>query len=411
MNEGDELESIRKQHKPASDTAHVLFMDIVAYSTLLIEEQTARLSELQETVRNTQEFKNALDKDKLLCLHTGDGMALSFFGDPEAPVRCAAEIGHTLKSHPAFKLRMGLHSGLVQRVADINANMNIAGGGINMAQRVMDCGDAGHILLSKRVAEDLAQLTRWTRHLHNLGEVEVKHGIRIHLFNLYNAEIGNPAIPSKLRSQTPGKRWTMRVVAIAALVLLATLFALLFLTTTQRVLNYSLTVQRMRDGKPYGAAFDSSGQEIYENGDKFRLNVISPQSGHLYVFNEGAEVDGSLIFTIIYPTPATNKGSAKVSENQSIETNWNTFAGQAGTEQFWIIWSASPVEQLEVARDAAFGSSEGALEDTAIVRTVKQFLESHPAAKTEKVKDSAKQQTDARANGEVLVTLLKLEHR
>ena len=323
-----------KQHKPASDTAHVLFMDIVAYSTLLIEEQAASVNELQETVRNTQEFKNAFNDDSLLCLHTGDGMALSFFGDPEAPVRCAAEISQALKSHPVLKLRMGLHSGLVQRVADINANMNIAGGGINMAQRVMDCGDARHILLSKRVAEDLAQLTRWTRDLHDLGEVEVKHGIRIHLFNLYNAEIGNPAIPSKLRSQTPGKRWAIRVAVIAALVLLATLFALLFLTTTQRALNYSLTVQRMRDGRPYGAVFDSSGKEIYENGDKFRLNVISPQSGYLYVFNEGAEEDGSLIFTIIYPTPATNKGSAKVSENQSIQTNWNTFAGQAGTEEF-----------------------------------------------------------------------------
>jgi hypothetical protein len=403
---------VMKKHQRPSDTAHVLFMDIVAYSTLLIEEQTARLNELQETVRNTQEFKNASDDDSLLCLHTGDGMALSFFGDPEAPVRCAAEISQALKSHPALKLRMGLHSGLVHRIADINANMNIAGGGINMAQRVMDCGDAGHILLSQRVAEDLAQLTRWTRDLHDLGEVAVKHGTRIHIFNLYNAEIGNPANPTKLSSQKPKRRWAMRVIALAAaLVLLATLFALLSLTTTQRVLNYSLTVQRMRDGKPYGAAFDSSGQEIFENGDKFQLHVSSPQSGYLYVFNEGAEENGSLSFTILYPTPATNHGSARVSENQSIQTNWNTFAGQAGTEEFWIIWSASPVEQLEVARDAAFGSSEGALEDTAKVKTVKQFLESHAATKTDELKDSAKQQTGVRVNGEVLVTLLKLEHR
>jgi tRNA A-37 threonylcarbamoyl transferase component Bud32/class 3 adenylate cyclase len=399
--------------EPTLDTAHVLFMDIVGYSTLLIDGQTERLKELQEVVRGTQEFQNDQDDGSLLRLHTGDGMALSFFGDPEAPVRCAVEISRALKLHPELKLRMGLHSGLVRRVPDINANMNIAGGGINIAQRVMDCGDAGHILLSKRVAEDLGQLSRWTGDLHDLGETEVKHGVRVHIYNLYNDEIGNSQVPSKLRSSKSYRRAVLRVLVILVALLLVTIatFAILSSIRPQRALNYWLTVQKMRDGKPYEQPFDSSGQEIFESGYKFRLNVSSPQSGYLYVFNEGAGEKGSLSFTIIYPTPATNKGSAKLDANQSVQTNWNTFEGQPGTEEFWIVWSASPVNQLEAARDAAFKSEDGALPDAAMVRVVKEFLAKHSDPKPEATKDRMKQQTDVHTNGELLVTLLDLEHR
>jgi serine/threonine protein kinase len=179
----------------------------------------------------------------------------------------------------------------------------------------------------------------------------------------------------------------------------------------QRSLTYSLTVQKMRDGKPYKEPFESSGQEIFENGYKFRLNVSSPQSGYLYVFNEGADEKTGMSFTIIYPTPAMNKGSAKLDANQTMQTNWNTFAGQAGTEQFWITWSASPVAELESARDAAFKSKEGALTEAAMVRTVKEFLTKHSDPKPETTKDAMKQQTDVRGSGELLVKLVELEHR
>ena len=395
------------------DTAHVLFMDIVSYSTLSINGQTERLKELQEVVRGTQEFQNNQDDGSLLRLHTGDGMALSFFGDPEAPVRCAAAISRALKLHPELKLRMGLNSGLVRRVPDINANMNIAGGGINIAQRVMDCGDAGHILLSKRVAEDLGQLSRWTADLHDLGEAEVKHGVRVHIYNLFNDEIGNSQIPSKMRSSKSKRRSVTRALVLVAALLLVVIggFVVFSGIKPQRALNYSLTVQKMRDGKPYEQPFNSSGQEIFENGYKFRLNVSSPQSGYLYVFNEGAGDKGSLSFTIIYPTPATNKGSAKLDANQAIQTNWNTFEGQAGIEEFWIIWSAAPVNQLEAARDAAFKSEEGAVGDAAMVRIVKEFLTQHSNPKPETTKDKMKQQTEVQVNGELLVTLVDLEHR
>jgi serine/threonine protein kinase len=181
--------------------------------------------------------------------------------------------------------------------------------------------------------------------------------------------------------------------------------------SVQRSLAYSLTVQKMRDGKLYQEPFESSGQEIYENGYKFRLNISSPQSGYLYVFNEGAPEKDGTSFTIIYPTPATNKGSAKLDANETIQTNWNTFEGQTGTEQFWIVWSASPVAQLEAARDAAFRHQEGALTDVGKVTTVKEYLTKHSDPKPETAKNTTKQQTDVRANGDLLVKLVELEHR
>ena len=182
----------------ALEMAHVLFMDIVAYSQLPMDEQHRVLKELQAIVRNSTGFAAAQREDRLISLPTGDGMALVFFGDPEAPVRCASEISRALRSHPKVKLRMGIHSGAVYRVADINANRNVAGGGINIAQRVMDCGDAGHILVSANVADMLGQLSGWSAALHSLGEAEVKHGVRLQLYNLYTDEIGNRELPQKL---------------------------------------------------------------------------------------------------------------------------------------------------------------------------------------------------------------------
>ncbi len=186
---------------PALETAHVLFMDIEAYSMLPIDQQQKILHELQELVRGCATVKRAQEGDWLIALPTGDGMALVFFGSPESPAQCALELSRALHGHPEIKLRMGIHNGPVYRVADINAARNVAGGGINMAQRVMDCGDAGHILLTKPVADVLAQLSTW-RHivLQDLGEVDVKHGVRVHIFNLYGDGVGNSALPGKVRA-------------------------------------------------------------------------------------------------------------------------------------------------------------------------------------------------------------------
>jgi TolB-like protein/tetratricopeptide (TPR) repeat protein len=179
--------------------AHVLNMDIVGYSTLLITEQSQVMSELTRIVRGSARFRQGEAEGKLLRIPTGDGMALVFFTDPEAPIECAMEIAAALKNHPEIRLRMGIHSGPVNQVVDVNDRSNVAGAGIDMAQRVMDCGDAGHILLSKRVADDLAPHPRWNPHLHDLGECEVKHGRKVGLVNFYTDELGNPTVPEKLK--------------------------------------------------------------------------------------------------------------------------------------------------------------------------------------------------------------------
>ncbi len=181
------------------EIAHVLFIDIVGYSKLLINEEHELLQELNQIVRTTEAFCAAEAVGKLIRLPTGDGMALAFASTPEAPVRCALEISKALKSHPELRVRMGIHSGPVSGLVDVNDRSNIAGAGINVAQRVMDCGDAGHILLSRHIAEDLEQYRQWQPHLHDLGECEVKHGVHVHVVNFYTEELGNQEVPEKLQ--------------------------------------------------------------------------------------------------------------------------------------------------------------------------------------------------------------------
>src|SRR5258707_1477888 len=183
------------------EIGHVLFIDIVSYSKLLIHDQSEQMEKLREIVRGTEQFRLAEAEGKLLRLPTGDGGALVFRTSPEAPVLCALEISKELKKHPELRVRMGIHSGPVNAITDLNEQANIAGAGINIAQRVMDCGDAGHILLSKRVAEDLEHYPRWQPYLHELGECEVKHGVRVSIVNLYADDAGNSALPTRLAAQ------------------------------------------------------------------------------------------------------------------------------------------------------------------------------------------------------------------
>src|SRR5215471_10273796 len=213
------------------EIAHVLFIDIVGYSRLSTTEQGAHIEKLRKIVRGTDQFRSAEAEGKLLRLPTGDGGAL-VFRNLEAPVLCAVEIANGLKNHPELRVRMGIHSGPVNEVTDLNEQANIAGAGINIAQRVMDCGDAGHILVSKHAAEDLEQYDQWQPYLHDLGECEGKHGEHLHVVNLYNDEIGNPAVPPKCaRTAIPGtllstaagrnrQRYLAVAMAIGALIVL-----------------------------------------------------------------------------------------------------------------------------------------------------------------------------------------------
>jgi TolB-like protein/class 3 adenylate cyclase/Tfp pilus assembly protein PilF len=213
------------------ELAHVLFVDIVGYSKLLINEQTGLVARLNELVLQTEQCRKADAAGKLIRIPTGDGMALAFFTSPDAPVRCAMELSKADRADPKIELRMGIHSGPVDKVSDVNQRSNVAGAGINMAQRVMDCGDAGHILLSKHAAEDLEQYGHWQSLLHDLGECEVKHGVRLGIVNLYNDDVGNPQLPKKfqaLKKHRVRMRWaatTAVLLALAAIVVGVAMFS------------------------------------------------------------------------------------------------------------------------------------------------------------------------------------------
>jgi eukaryotic-like serine/threonine-protein kinase len=229
------------EHSPEMkfDIGHVLFIDIVGYSKGLINQQSESLQKLKEIVRGTEQFRIAEAEDRLLRLPTGDGGALVFRNNPEAPVLCAMEIAQALKSSPELRVRMGIHSGPVNEISDLNEQANIAGAGINMAQRVMDCGDAGHILLSRHVAEDLEHYPRWKPYLHEIGECEVKHGIRVCLVNLYTDELGNAEVPGKFRKAKAVR--TAKLWKIAVSVLLITLLV------TGGLYYYSRQSKRLTD--------------------------------------------------------------------------------------------------------------------------------------------------------------------
>src|SRR6266550_15490 len=238
------------------EIAHVLFMDIVGYSKLLIDEQSEALQELNEIVRKTDAVRAAEAAGQLIFLPTGDGMALVFTGSVEEPVECALQISQRLRAQPSLPVRMGIHSGPVHHVADVNQRENIAGAGINIAQRVMDCGDAGHILVSKRVADDLAQYRRWQAYLHDLGDCEVKHGVVVSVVNLYADVVGNPASPAKFKGgktkshRTASREGERRSPLLIALIVGLMLFTLIVLG----IVFAPAILKQIGAGKTTGAA-------------------------------------------------------------------------------------------------------------------------------------------------------------
>src|SRR5438876_2331181 len=228
------------------EIAHLLLIDVVGYSKLLVNDQVESLQQLNRIVRSTDCFRAAEAKDKLIRLPTGDGMALLFFESLEQPAHCALEIAQALQNHPEIQVRMGIHSGPINQVPDVNDRVNIAGAGINIAQRVLDCGDAGHTLLSKHVADDLSEYRHWRPYLNDLGECEVKHGLRLHVVNLCKDGFGNQQVPEKLKhrgrwKQTSGAdvrpitapRWPKSVLSVAVL-LFAVALAVSFSTFFHR---------------------------------------------------------------------------------------------------------------------------------------------------------------------------------
>lgn len=407
----------------AMELAHVLFMDIVSYSNLLTDHQTDTLHQLQEIVRATADFARAHASNQLIRLPTGDGMALVFFGDQEAPVRCAIEVSRALKSHPEIKLRMGVNSGPVNQIMDVNENANVAGAGINIAQRVMDCGDAGHILLSKRMADDLGQYSEWQPYLHDLGETTVKHDVCMHIVNFYNEEVGNPELPEKFRKEK--KRPFPFIAAATALLVIAIVGALAWWAPwkpknvlpapTTRTLTYSLTVQKKvkdtktNEYKAQGDPFPSTGQEIYGNGWEFQVNITPEQAGSLYLLNEGAGEGGAIIYNVLFPTPANNNNVAQLSAGQTMKTGQYRFNEFKGTEKLWIIWSAQPQAELDGIFKASV-NNKLEISDPAQIKTVRDLLAKYDSSKPDVQSDKSKKQTTVKGTSDALVSLLELQH-
>jgi len=270
------------------EIAHVLFIDIVGYSKLSINEQRAAIDELNEVVRGSEQFRKAEAAARLIKIPTGDGMALVFYTSPEAPAQCAIEISGALKGHPRLQLRMGVHSGPVSGVIDVNGHANVAGAGLNMAQRMMDCGDAGHILLSKRVADDLGEYEHWRPLLHDLGECEVKHGMQVSIVNLHADQVGNPQLPKKfqaLKKHRARMRWaatTMALLALAAIVAGITMFSRYRVRSTLAASEKSIAVlplENLSDEKENAYFADGIQDELLSNLAKIKdLKVISRTS-------------------------------------------------------------------------------------------------------------------------------------
>jgi serine/threonine protein kinase len=408
------------------EVAHVLFLDIVGYSTLAMDQQTQYLSELQKIVRETPSFRDAEQSGNLIRLPTGDGMALTFFGDPVVPVQCAVELARQLRLRPHLHLRTGVHSGPVYRVADINANMNVAGGGINMAQRVMDCGDSGHILVSSTVADILKQLSAWRDHLQDLGEVTVKHGVSVRVYNLVTADAGNAELPKKIKPPMPVKaeppRRTALVAGIAILLLGGAAGGWYWLNresapppppAAERKLTYSITLQKTIRGQPQGRPAQLPGELIFTPEHYIALNITSADAGHLYLINHGPITEGVDSYNILFPVLG---GASAVTAGQGVRhpagDGWIIFDAQQGTEKLYLVWSARPVEQLEQAAQNKVGKVMNGIvviDDPSQMQPITALL-AKLSESAEATKDVDRKETTIKKRGDGLAYLIRLEH-
>lgn len=395
------------------EMAHVLFMDLVSYSLLPMDQQKDCLSQLQKMVRESPRFCAAEASGNIVTLPTGDGMALAFFGDPTAPAQCALELAAVLKSRAHLRLRMGIHSGPVYRIADVNANANVAGGGINLAKRVMDCGDPGHILVSGTVAEVLLQLSQWAPCLTDLGEQTVKHGVSVHLYNLTTAELGNPAPPKRLLA--PGKAGRTMVIGLAAVMLVLAAAAGWWLLRSRPSvkdalqLAYSIDVQKYRDGKTYESPFRLAGEMVFENDYGIAVEITSQQSGYLYILNEGPHgKTDRRTFTLLEPRAGDSALRAPATPVRIPPSGYSRFDQGTGREMLYLIWARQPVEAMERLK-TLLADHPGASDDAD--QSIRDFLAKHFREAVEVRKDDQAVRTDVRTGNGVLVHAIPLEHR
>jgi len=415
------------------ELAHVLTIDLMGSSMLPTEQQNSVLRRVQGIVNSAESFNRARAANQLISRSTGDCITLVFFSGPKAPADCALAIARAIKSQPDIKLRMGLNSGPVYRVKDLNQAGAATGAGINVATHIMNCGDAGHILASQSAADVLGELTEWRERLHDLGVHKVNSGAALRLFNLYDGEAGNPAFPQKLGNKRQFARYFVMMLGgagiIAALVLAAVIALKLVSpggsgvqppvtpsspTAGQpRTLNYSLTVQKYRDNKKDGAPFTlADANQIFESKYHVKLNVTTPQPGFFYILNEGPpDPNGAPRYNMLYPANA-DKGNRVLTRITAPEPadDWFEFDNRRGTEKLWLVWSETAVPELEAVKGLA-NQETGQIKDASRASAVHDMLARYGASKLEKVTDQDAKQTTLTGSGAVLVYPLNLEHQ
>lgn len=407
---------------PTSDQkpemAHVLFMDLVAFSTLTMEEQRRTIIRLQEVVRSTDSFRRAEAEKQLIALPTGDGMALVFFGDPTQASECAIEISRTVRNDPAIRLRMGLHTGPVYRMADINTNLNVSGGGINLCQRIMDAGDQGHILVSSTVAEVLAQLGNWNERLVNLGEHAVKHGVRLHFFNLTFESVGNADIPTKLagserRSGSQMKQWLLAITA-SLLVIAIPIFFVLRPSWLRRAtdgpaeLSYWITAQRFKAGQPFRQPFELAREMIFDENYGIALNLSLAGPAYLYVLNDGPLADGRDSVNVLYPG---DPDGARISDQTTAripQEGWFIFDAQSGPEKLYVIVGKATIPTIDNLYKGPRQNGHIVVTEASRLKTLRQWLAGVVVSENRVVKE--RDRTIVRSTSNVFAQLIPLEH-
>ena len=429
LNEPSSTEIAGDDAPPQLEMAYVLFMDIVGYSKLPMDLQAEYLGQLQEVVRRSPAFAQGQMADQLIRLPTGDGMALAFLGGPLSAVRCAFEVAETLKEYPHIELRMGVNAGPVYRFADINANRNVVGGGINVAQRVMDLGDAGHILLSQTVASVLLELSEWRNRLVDLGTHAVKHGLLIHVYNIYTDSVGNPSIPAKLVAPTAGPRQThskprfslpLRIV-FAIMVIAATLTGTLVWFVGRKpavrilphTVSYWALAQTYKNNKPYGQPLRLSGNTMnFGTGDEVQFFITSSDSGHLYLLSEEPSHGDSGSYFLLFPTPMANNSSSQIQANVEIATDRSVFDARVGTERVWIVWSASAIPEIE-EEISRWKDKEylGEITEPTRVALIKHLIEEGSKDQGHVEQDDGNNRVDIKGLGNVIVRPVTLAHR
>jgi hypothetical protein len=338
---------------------HVLFMDVVGSTKYFSDDQQRIVESLQTKVRETPEFQKAQTSNAIIAIPTGDGMALVFFNRMEAPLRCALELSQALRSESLYKVRMGIHSGPVYVVEDINGQRNVSGAGINRAQRVMDCGDADHILLSDTMAESLRQIREWGSHIKDIGECRVKDGWQ-HVWSYEDGTCGSHELPKKSK-RSMQRRQRVLMASLVCAVAIAAVLMWVWLRPPAAItsLNYSMIVK-----PPNGEERVYSKEMIVPSHYQIKIKFQAKQAGYLYLINEGPETSQGRTWRWLFPYPAFRNGSgALIAGDQLIlpdgKDNYFELDEKSGPESLFVIWSLEPVADLEKLRGQIFSTSDG----------------------------------------------------